>query len=59
MVDTGNYLVTVENEHGRDSADIPVLVIDKPGPPDGPLEVSDAFADSCQLAWKPPQDKGN
>ncbi|KAH3873727.1 hypothetical protein DPMN_036964 [Dreissena polymorpha] len=57
--DTGNYLVTVENKHGRDSADIPVIVIDKPGPPKGTLEVSDVFADSCQLAWKPPQDKGN
>ncbi|KAH3776480.1 hypothetical protein DPMN_177905 [Dreissena polymorpha] len=45
--DTGNYLVIVKNDHGRDFADIPFIIIDKCGPPEGPLEVSDVFADSC------------
>ncbi|KAH3877136.1 hypothetical protein DPMN_000993, partial [Dreissena polymorpha] len=57
--DTGKYTVTVENENGTDSAEIPVIVLDKPGPPEGPLQVSDVFADSCKLSWKPPLEDGN
>ena len=31
---------------------------DKPGEPEGPLSVSDVFADNCKLSWKPPTDNG-
>jgi len=35
-----------------------VCSIDKPGTPEGPLEVTDVMADSCKLSWKPPADNG-
>lgn len=35
-----------------------VLVVDKPSPPIGPLDVSDITPDTCTLAWKPPLDDG-
>ncbi|XP_052800015.1 twitchin-like isoform X4 [Mya arenaria] len=57
--DSGKYVVTVENENGSDTAEIPVIVLDKPGAPEGPLQVSDVMADSCKLAWKPPVEDGN
>ncbi|XP_069132542.1 twitchin-like isoform X10 [Argopecten irradians] len=56
--DTGKYTVTVSNESGTHSADIPVVVLDAPGAPEGPLDVSDVFADSCVLSWKKPEDNG-
>ena len=31
---------------------------DKPGPPNGPLQVSDVHAEGCKLKWKPPSDDG-
>ena len=31
---------------------------DKPGEPEGPLSVSEVFADNCKLSWKPPTDNG-
>ena len=34
-------------------------MVDKPGPPEGPLVVDEVFADSCKLTWKPPLDDGN
>lgn len=30
----------------------------KPGPPEGPLEVSDIHKDGCLLKWKKPKDDG-
>ncbi|XP_061166987.1 twitchin-like isoform X9 [Saccostrea echinata] len=56
--DTGKYTITVSNQYGTQSADIPVVVLDKPGAPEGPLEVFDLMADSCKLSWKPPLDNG-
>ncbi|XP_021346443.1 twitchin-like isoform X8 [Mizuhopecten yessoensis] len=56
--DTGKYTVTVSNESGTHSADIPVVVLDAPGAPEGPLDVSDVFAESCLLSWKKPEDNG-
>ncbi|KAK3103159.1 hypothetical protein FSP39_016894 [Pinctada imbricata] len=56
--DTGKYTITVTNESGTQSADIPVVVLDKPGAPGGPLEVSDVMAESCKLSWKEPEDNG-
>lgn len=33
-------------------------VVDRPSPPEGPLEVDDIGPESCRLAWKPPRDDG-
>lgn len=56
--DAGKYTVTASNEHGKDSADIEVIVIDKPGIPQGPLIYTGTSQDSISLSWNPPEDDG-
>lgn len=52
--DQGRYNVTLRNPKGIDSANINVVVKDKPGSPEGPLKVSDITPEGCKLAWEPP-----
>lgn len=56
--DSGKYTITAKNEYGKDSADIEVMVVDKPGVPKGPLSYSNTTQDSVSLAWNPPADDG-
>ncbi|ESO91796.1 hypothetical protein LOTGIDRAFT_91265, partial [Lottia gigantea] len=56
--DTGKYKVKVSNEMGEEEADINIVVLDKPGAPAGPLDVSDITAETCKLKWNPPEDNG-
>lgn len=44
--------------NGQDSIRVEVTVIDKPSPPEGPLNVSDIHADRVTLDWKEPLDNG-
>ena len=34
------------------------VIIDKPGPPAGPLEITGLTAEECNLSWGPPQEAG-
>ncbi|XP_015183294.1 PREDICTED: twitchin isoform X5 [Polistes dominula] len=56
--DSGTYTVTASNEHGKDSADIEVTVVDKPGPPQGPLQYTGTTQESVSLSWNKPLDDG-
>jgi serine/threonine protein kinase/predicted RNA-binding protein with TRAM domain len=56
--DAGRYSVNLKNPKGSDTAYINVNVVDKPGAPEGPLEVSKITPDSCKLAWNPPKTDG-
>lgn len=56
--DSGSYTIKLTNTIGSDSASCRVLVVDKPQPPQGPLDISDVTPDNCSLAWKPPVDDG-
>lgn len=56
--DTGNYTIYLTNTVGTDSASCKVLVVDKPSPPQGPLDISDITPDTCALSWKAPFDDG-
>lgn len=56
--DGGVYLITAVNIHGKDSAEVCVSVIGRPGPPEGPLDVSGVNKNGCKLSWKPPRDDG-
>lgn len=53
--DEGIYSVNLVNSMGADSADIKVVIVDKPGTPEGPLVVSSITSDSCKLSWNPPE----
>ncbi|CAG2054619.1 unnamed protein product, partial [Timema podura] len=56
--DLGNYTIQLVNSEGSDTASCKVLVVDKPLPPQGPLEVSDITPETCSLSWRPPLDDG-
>ncbi|KAL8579176.1 hypothetical protein ACOMHN_010760 [Nucella lapillus] len=56
--DTGTYTIKVANAHGEDTADVRVVVLDRPSSPEGPLEASDIWAEQMKLSWKPPRDNG-
>lgn len=47
--------MTLKNPKGSDTVTVNVTVVDKPGIPEGPLEVSKVTADGCKLDWKPPK----
>lgn len=55
--DTGKYTIQLVNSEGSDTASCKVLVVDKPGPPQGPLEITDITPETCSLSWKPPLGK--
>lgn len=48
----------MKNDSGEDECDIDVIVLDKPGPPEGPLEATETTKDTVSLQWKPPKDNG-
>ncbi|RWS15514.1 twitchin-like protein, partial [Dinothrombium tinctorium] len=56
--DTGHYTLKLTNSEGFDTCSCRVLVVDKPGPPQGPLEINDITPETCSLFWKPPLDDG-
>lgn len=56
--DTGNYEVKLKNSEGEESLPIKIVVLDKPGQCEGPLEVADSTKTSITLQWKPPKDDG-
>lgn len=56
--DANKYTVSAENKHGKDSGDVEVLVVDRPGAPGGPLVYSATTQETVALAWSPPKDDG-
>lgn len=56
--ESGTYTITAENMNGKDQADVRVIVLDKPSPPQGPLKVDGIHAEGCTLKWQPPTDDG-
>lgn len=57
--DSGKYTINAKNDYGDATATCNVTVIDKPGPPEGPIEYPRITKSSVQLQWKPPKDTGN
>ena len=55
---TGMYKILAVNEHGKDECEVEFVVLGPPGPPIGPIEVSDVHKEGCKLKWKPPLDDG-
>lgn len=56
--DSGQYTLTVQNAGGATSRSITCKVLDRPGPPAGPLELSGLSAEKCTLSWGPPHETG-
>uniref|UniRef100_A0A8V5GG91 Uncharacterized protein n=1 Tax=Melopsittacus undulatus TaxID=13146 RepID=A0A8V5GG91_MELUD len=57
-VDGGHYTLNLKNVGGTKSIPITVKVLDRPGPPEGPLKVTGVTAEKCYLAWAPPLHDG-
>ena len=55
---TGMYMIRAMNEHGKDEAEVEFVVLGPPGPPEGPLEVTDVHKEGCKIKWKKPLDDG-
>ncbi|KAJ6661000.1 hypothetical protein lerEdw1_016801 [Lerista edwardsae] len=56
--DCGDYKVKLKNESGTAEATFKLVVIDKPQPPMGPVEVVDTSTSGITIKWKPPKDDG-
>ncbi|KAL1774781.1 immunoglobulin-like and fibronectin type III domain-containing protein 1 [Sigmodon hispidus] len=56
--DSGQYSVTLRSQGGCVQAEFTLHVIDKPQPPQGPLEVQDCHRSGVCLCWRPPKDDG-
>lgn len=55
---SGMYKILAVNEHGKDEAQVEVVVLAAPSKPKGPLKVTDVTKSGCKLAWQPPEDDG-
>lgn len=55
---SGKYTVKAVNDSGQDEADVEIIIQDKPGKPEGPLEVTDVHKEGCKLKWNKPRDDG-
>lgn len=56
--DTGRYSLTLTNDLGTCNASANVTVLDRPSPPQPPLDVSSVTKESARIGWKPPLDDG-
>uniref|UniRef100_A0A8C4QXL2 Titin n=1 Tax=Eptatretus burgeri TaxID=7764 RepID=A0A8C4QXL2_EPTBU len=57
-VDGGHFVLQATNVAGTKTCPIKVKVLDKPGPPVGPVVITGVTADKCSLAWNPPSEDG-
>lgn len=53
--DEGQYTVLAQNDVGKDHVTVNLKVLDKPGPPGGPLKATDVHQSGCTLNWKRPK----
>lgn len=56
--DEGQYTLTVSNDSGSAQTSFKLKVKGPPGPPTGPIEVTNLTKSGCHLAWKAPKDDG-
>uniref|UniRef100_A0A7M4F6N7 Titin n=1 Tax=Crocodylus porosus TaxID=8502 RepID=A0A7M4F6N7_CROPO len=56
--DGGAYILTASNPGGFAKHIFQVKVLDRPGPPEGPLAVTEVTEEKCVLSWLPPLDDG-
>ncbi|XP_035237676.1 immunoglobulin-like and fibronectin type III domain-containing protein 1 isoform X2 [Anguilla anguilla] len=56
--DTGEIKIKVKNDFGTIEAVSKLVVLDKPSPPLGPVEVVENSASCINMKWRPPKDDG-
>ncbi|XP_046896264.1 immunoglobulin-like and fibronectin type III domain-containing protein 1 [Hypomesus transpacificus] len=56
--ETGEIKIRLKNEHGTLEAVSKLIVLDKPTPPQGPVEVVESSAVCIDIKWRSPKDNG-
>uniref|UniRef100_A0A8C9W802 Immunoglobulin like and fibronectin type III domain containing 1, tandem duplicate 1 n=1 Tax=Scleropages formosus TaxID=113540 RepID=A0A8C9W802_SCLFO len=56
--DSGEIKVKIKNEFSTTEAYSKVIVLDKPTPPQGPLEILESSAHCIEIKWRVPKDDG-
>uniref|UniRef100_A0A4W4F0U8 Immunoglobulin like and fibronectin type III domain containing 1, tandem duplicate 1 n=1 Tax=Electrophorus electricus TaxID=8005 RepID=A0A4W4F0U8_ELEEL len=56
--DSGEIKLKIKNEFGTAEAITSLVVLDKPTPPLGPLEIIEATSNCIEIKWRPPKDNG-
>lgn len=56
--DSGKYYLTLENAAGVKTFTVTVVIVGRPSPPTGPVEISGISSESCTLSWSEPADDG-
>uniref|UniRef100_A0AAZ3NSD8 Titin n=1 Tax=Oncorhynchus tshawytscha TaxID=74940 RepID=A0AAZ3NSD8_ONCTS len=57
-VDGGQYILLLKNVGGEKSVHINVKVLDRPGPPGGPISIYGVTSEKACIAWRPPAQDG-
>uniref|UniRef100_A0A8C1WEY3 Titin n=1 Tax=Cyprinus carpio TaxID=7962 RepID=A0A8C1WEY3_CYPCA len=58
LEDGGQYTLLLKNPGGEKSVQVSICVLDKPGPPEGPISITGVTSEQCCLSWKPPKQDG-
>ncbi|KAL2104216.1 hypothetical protein ACEWY4_001084 [Coilia grayii] len=56
--ESGEIKIRLKNEFDTVEALSRLIVLDKPGPPQGPVEIVESSASCIQIKWRPPKDDG-
>ncbi|KAM9361800.1 immunoglobulin-like and fibronectin type III domain-containing protein 1 isoform 1-T2 [Symphorus nematophorus] len=56
--DSGEVKIKIKNEFGTTEAISKLIVMDKPTPPQGPVDIMESAVTSVEFKWKPPKDSG-
>uniref|UniRef100_A0A3B4BWE8 Immunoglobulin like and fibronectin type III domain containing 1, tandem duplicate 1 n=1 Tax=Pygocentrus nattereri TaxID=42514 RepID=A0A3B4BWE8_PYGNA len=56
--DSGEIKAKIKNEFGTAEVVTNLVVLDKPTPPLGPLEIVEASSNCVEIKWRPPKDDG-
>ncbi|XP_029907362.1 immunoglobulin-like and fibronectin type III domain-containing protein 1 [Myripristis murdjan] len=55
---SGEIKIKIKNECGTTEAITQLIVLDKPTPPQGPVEIIESSASCIDFKWRPPKDNG-
>ncbi|KAM8914643.1 immunoglobulin-like and fibronectin type III domain-containing protein 1 isoform 2-T2 [Spinachia spinachia] len=56
--DSGEITIQLKNPFGAVEATSQLIVLDRPGPPDGPVETVETTSSVIEIKWNPPKDDG-
>uniref|UniRef100_UPI0037E9BFB1 immunoglobulin-like and fibronectin type III domain-containing protein 1 n=1 Tax=Semicossyphus pulcher TaxID=241346 RepID=UPI0037E9BFB1 len=56
--DAGEIKIQLKNPFGSVEATSQLIVLDRPGPPEGPVEAVESTSSIIEIKWKPPKDDG-